>query len=214
MKDESTVPPNHDIWDDYRTTRQAAKLLGLSLGTVQHMVETGLLRAWKTSGGHRRIDVRSIEDMLRKRNAGDLSKKFAGEELRLLVAEDDIDLQLLYAETVASWGMPVSLQVVGNGFDGLMQIGLHPPHVLIADLLMPGVDGFEMIRRLRSNPKLDEMDIIVVTGYSREEVEQRGGLPPTITLYEKPIPFSQLRGYLQARLAQQKRSSPGEPGKR
>jgi len=202
------MPANRNIKDDYCTTREAAKLLGLSLGTVQQMVENGVLQAWKTGGGHRRIAIRSVEENLRRRGAGEAPKSGAA-PLRLLIAEDDRDLQGLYAETVASWEMPIELQTVGNGFDGLMQIGLQPPDVLIADLLMPGIDGFEMIRRLRANPALNDMDIIVVTGLSPAEVAEQAGLPPGITLYAKPIPFSQLRGYLQARLAQRQRTSPG-----
>jgi hypothetical protein len=53
------------------------------------------------------------------------------------------------------------------------------------------------------------MDIIVVTGMDRDEIQKRGGLPDTVTVYQKPIPFTDLRGYLQAKLAQHRRTLQG-----
>ena len=125
-----------------------------------------------------------------------------GDLLGLLIAEDNRDLQRLYLKTISGWGMPMVIQVVGSGFDGLIKIGVHAPDVLIVDLLMPGIDGFEMIKRLHDNPDLNDMDIIVVTGIGSDEIAERGGLAAAVTVYQKPIPFAELRGYLQARVAQ------------
>ncbi|MEI7457548.1 MAG: response regulator [Nitrosomonadales bacterium] len=185
---------------DYCTTRVASQQLGLSPGTIQKMVEDGILACWKTSGGHRRILVSSIEAQLNLRNNAMPGK--ATDTISLIIAEDNSTLQQLYSQTIHSWDMPIALQLVGNGYDGLMMIGRHTPDLLIVDLMMPGIDGFEMIHRIRANPDLKNMDIIVVTGISRDEIAQRGGLPADITLYEKPIPFDQLHGYLQAKLMQ------------
>jgi len=46
--------------EDYCGTTYAAKLLGLSVGTIQTLVEKAELQAWKTQGGHRRISMQSI----------------------------------------------------------------------------------------------------------------------------------------------------------
>ncbi len=54
------------IAKSFCTTREAATLLGVSVGTVQLWVESGLLRAWKTAGGHRRVMRDSVERLLRK----------------------------------------------------------------------------------------------------------------------------------------------------
>jgi excisionase family DNA binding protein len=197
----------NSLKDGYCTTREAAEMLGLSLGTVQQMVESGSLKGWKTSGGHRRVSIESVEENLRKRGAALAARPAAESGLRLLIAEDDTDLQRLYTVTIGTWAMPLSLRLVGNGFDGLMQIGLNPPDVLITDLMMPGLDGFEMIRRLRANPALNDMDIIAISALNREDVDARGGLPADVTLYGKPVPFQELRGYLQARLAQRHRNA-------
>jgi excisionase family DNA binding protein len=51
-----------DTSDEYCGTSYAAKLLNLSVGTVQTLVEKNELEAWKTQGGHRRISIQSIRD--------------------------------------------------------------------------------------------------------------------------------------------------------
>ena len=52
----------------YISTRESAKRLNVSLGTIQKMVEMGELTAWKTRGGHRRVLVQSIDDHLKSRH--------------------------------------------------------------------------------------------------------------------------------------------------
>lgn len=192
---------------EYCSTSEAAQMLGVSLGTVQQMVENNLLDAWKTAGGHRRIRITSVEAFLRKRHNGPMQN--AG-NLRILVAEDDLVMQTLYQRTLATWDMPISVKIVGGGFDGLLEIGREVPDLLVSDLVMPGLDGFAMIRKLRSEPQLAHMDIIAVTGLSTEEIEKEGGLPNDVIVYNKPIPFRELKGYIQAKLVQtQKRSVRG-----
>lgn len=189
---------------EFLSTRQAALRLGVSLGTVQNMVESGALEAWKTAGGHRRIPVASVEAMLARRRSLTPSAQEAGSQLDVLIAEDDKTLQALYRATVEHWNLPIKLRIANNGFEGLMQVGQSIPDVLIADLMMPGMDGYEMIRQLRANPELARMDIIVVSAIDRDEIS-RSGLPGDITVFGKPIPFHEIKGFLLGRLAARQR---------
>jgi len=190
---------------EYLSTRQAAIRLGVSLGTVQNMVESGALEAWKTAGGHRRIPVASVDTLLaRRRNLTPSAQEYGG-PIDILVAEDDLTLQMLYQMTVDSWNLPIKLRIVANGFDGLLQVGQRVPDILIADLMMPGMDGYEMIRRLRANSDLARMDIIVVSAIDRDEILERG-LPSDITVFGKPIPFHEIKGFVLGRLSARQRS--------
>lgn len=189
---------------EFLSTRQAALRLGVSLGTVQNMVESGALEAWKTAGGHRRIPAASVEALLSRRRAQTPSTQDAAAQLDLLITEDDETLQALYQMTVESWELPIKLRVVANGFDGLLQVGQRTPDILIADLMMPGMDGFEMIRHLRANPELARMDIIVVSAFDREAIREQG-LPPDVTIFGKPIPFHEIKGFVLGRLAARQR---------
>lgn len=198
---------NADSNREFISTAQAARQLGLSLGAVQQMVESGTLAGWKTAGGHRRIRQDSVDALLaRSQQSGAARPRNNSDTLRVFVVEDDSLLQAAYRKTFAEWPMNIELCVHGHGLDALVELGREPPDLLIADLHLPGLDGFEMIRRLRDNPLASELAIVVVSGLTPEEIKARGGLPADVTVYRKPVPFHELHGYMQALLAQRKRT--------
>ena len=60
--------PSSDTSDDpILTTREAARLLGIAVSTAQQWIENGLLPAWKTPGGHRRVRLSAVSTLLRER---------------------------------------------------------------------------------------------------------------------------------------------------
>ncbi|WP_374327017.1 response regulator [Azonexus sp.] len=191
--------------NEFLSTRQAAQRLGVSLGTVQNMVENGVLDAWKTAGGHRRIPASSVDALLAKRRKQISRTADSAGQLDILIAEDDPTLQKLYRMTFDNWKLPVELRIVGDGFEGLLQVGQRMPDILIADLMMPGMDGFEMIRRLRALPELSPMDIIVVSAIDAQEIRQKE-MPQDVTVFGKPIPFHEIKGFLLGRLAARQRT--------
>jgi len=180
----------------YCTTREAAKMLGVSLRTVQLWAESGLVEAWKTEGGHRRISRTSVQRLLQGDNYP-LPKLAVPEQrferLKILVVEDDSVLLKLYKTVIASWNLPVDLITAGTGVEGLIRVGRDAPDLMITDLSMPGMDGFELIRSLATSSFREGMEIVVVTGLDAADVAARGGLPEGVRLFPKPVPFAELR---------------------
>jgi len=111
------------------TTRQAAVLLGVSVGTVQLWVESGLLQAWKTAGGHRRVLRDSIESLLHNKPAAPMLNKATAvsgpgpRRLRVLVVEDDASLLRLYETRLGRWGIPTELTLMNNAISALLHMG-------------------------------------------------------------------------------------------
>jgi excisionase family DNA binding protein len=174
------------------STREAADRLGVSLRTVQLWSEAGLLRAWKTPGGHRRILTASVEELLQRRGVSG-SRRARGGQYQVLIVEDEPDFRHLFELHLRSWGLPVQLHCVPSGFDALLHIGASRPDLLITDLRMPGIDGFEMLRALRASGAISELEIIVVTALTEHTIVERGGLPPGVTVLFKPLRFAELR---------------------
>ena len=187
--------------EDYCGTSYAAKLLGLSVATVQSMVEKGEIEAWKTLGGHRRIALKSINAYLAK-NSPQLARIDTDPKnrLRVLMVEDDEATRELYRCQFEDWDLPVDCTWMPSALEAMMDIASMRPDLLITDLSMPGVDGIEMLKTLKRNLQLADMQIVVISGLPPEAVAERGGLPPHAHLLQKPVNFDWLHGYLTALL--------------
>jgi excisionase family DNA binding protein len=187
------------IEKSFCTTREAATLLGVSVGAVQLWVESGLLQAWKTAGGHRRVLRDSVDSLLRRvpdqpavppPHTWLVSKP---RQLKVLVVEDDADLLRLYQVNLSRWPMQPNVTCLDNAVAALLMMGRGGPDLLITDLHMPGMDGFEMLRVLCKAPEMAHTTIVVVTGLDAEAIAEQGGLPDGIEVLRKPIPFDRLQ---------------------
>lgn len=187
---------------DYCGTSYAAKLLGLSVATVQSLVEKGEVDAWKTLGGHRRIALQSINAYLARNNPqlsrADINPKH---RLRVLIVEDDESTRDLYRCQFDEWDLPVDCTWMTSALEALMDIASMRPDLLITDLSMAGVDGFEMLKALKRNQQLADMQVVVISGLPAEAIAERGGLPSHAHLLQKPVNFDWLQGYVTALVA-------------
>jgi len=171
-------------------TREAAKLLGVSVRTVQLWVENGSLEAWKTPGKHRRIFRSSVEALLAKRDAG-ITEPSEPSGKDVLIVEDEVTMQTYYQALFELLRPGLPLRFADNGFAGLMEFGRQKPGLMLADIDMPGMDGLEMIRAL---PK--DTAVVVVTGLSAEQIAARGDLPANVPVYAKPLSADALQDIL------------------
>jgi len=183
--------------EDVMTTREAGETLGVAVRTVQLWVEAGVLPAWRTAGGHRRIARSAVEKLMAERQ-NDLSPvsgtlASAPAALKLLLVEDDPHLLRLFSGVVSGWPFPVDLTTATNGFDGLVRIGEKRPDIVVSDLVMPGMDGFEMLRALtRPDSAYAGLKLLVISALSTDEINERGGLPVGVICFQKPVNYAKL----------------------
>jgi excisionase family DNA binding protein len=186
---------------DFCSTKDAARLLGVSHRTVQLWVENGALQAWKTAGGHRRITMASVNKLVNERREVTGSAAAAEpEQKKLLLVDDDRTLLRLYELEISGWNLPLTLVKAHDGFEALLRIGEQRPDILVSDLSMPGMDGFRMIRTLRADPACANMAIVVVSGLDRPTIASMG-LPGDIPVFPKPVPFNALRAAVEDAIA-------------
>ena len=176
----------------YISTREAADLLGISLRTAQLWVENGALLAWKTTGGHRRILLHSVQKIIDERkNASAEPIPQSPQALKIAIVEDDPDVVSLLKMTIESLDFASIVQTRSDGFKGLIMLGMFQPDVLIADLNMPDMDGFRMLRSIEGS-EFSPKKVIVTTALSLAEIAERGGLPPGALVLQKPYPLGAL----------------------
>jgi excisionase family DNA binding protein len=172
----------------YCTTREAAGTLGVSVRTVQLWAERGMLVAWKTAGGHRRIGV----DSLRRFMAGEVRGSRPAEPFKIVVADDDPALLKLYQVRMRGWDPRIEVFAARDGFDVLLLVGREQPNMLITNVVLPGLDAIAMIRMLLEHPQCAGLQVIAVRAPAHDVVIGRGGVPAGIRVFAKPVPFGEL----------------------
>lgn len=184
---------------EFCSTREAAERLGVSVKTAQLWVESGVLQAWKTPGGHRRIRRDSLESLLSQREQRTTAAVPIPRHT-VLVVDDDAHMRELYKLNIGYWDLPIRLLTADNGFEGLMRVGAERPDLLITDLNMPGMDGFRMLSTLAGSSDFRRLRIVVVSALTSAEIREHGGLPQGIALFPKPVQFEALRKHVAALL--------------
>jgi excisionase family DNA binding protein len=187
-----------DSTDEYCGTSYAAKLLNLSVGSIQSLVEKNELFAWKTQGGHRRISLQSIYQYQSRANLLPKLPAQSGKYLKVMVVEDDANSRAMYQAHFDSWDLPIDAVIQVSAIEALLDIPVVKPQVLMADLRMPGIDGVEMLRQLSLHPQFTKMSVIVITGLSNVEIAAYGELPTGTHVLHKPVDMGWLKGYFQA----------------
>jgi CheY-like chemotaxis protein len=78
------------------------------------------------------------------------------------------------------------------------------PDVLIADLNMPGVDGFELLKTLKQSAQFQRMTCLVISALSPDEIAAKGGLPEGTIFMAKPVNMQWFNGFFTALIAGRK----------
>jgi two-component system, OmpR family, alkaline phosphatase synthesis response regulator PhoP len=127
---------------------------------------------------------------------------------RILVAEDDPDIASLLAHYLQRAGFEADM--VASGRDVLPRIKKAPPDVLLLDIMLPGLDGLEVCRSVRSDPHTAAIPIIMVTAKD-EESDRIVGLELGADDYiTKPFSPNEVIARIRALLRRARRSAPGD----
>lgn len=178
------------------STTEVAQRLGISTQTVQRWVDTGQLKAWKTLGGHRRIEAEGVELLFRLHGlampegaskADGVATPESSEAPSILIVDDNPDDRDVLAHLAAEAFPKASVAAATNGFHGLVALGRMAPDILITDLLMPHMNGFEMLRQLLVGCAVKPRYILAISSNTLEDLTDKGHLPQGIAFMQKPL---------------------------
>jgi CheY-like chemotaxis protein len=113
---------------------------------------------------------------------------------KILVAEDDELTRFLLKMSLEHRGHEV--MATTNGREALQEALTRKPDVLVLDLMMPGVNGTEVIRQLRGLPAYADLKIIIVTGTANPMSIPEAAMADV--LLQKPVPIEELLNKIQA----------------
>jgi len=108
---------------------------------------------------------------------------------KILVVEDNLDTREFIHLHLITEGFDVAL--AANGQEGLYLATVEHPDLIITDIEMPGIDGIEMIKRLRAQSETQNMPILVLTAFGKEVMDNavRAGANRAIA---KPVLLDEL----------------------
>lgn len=153
---------------DYLSPNEVARLLKVSPITVRQWASRGLIEATTTAGGHRRFTLDAVRRFASERGIV-LPREAGGPVRRVLVVDDDRQLNRFLVELVNAWSrrMNCELRVESayDGFEAGAKVHTFDPDVVLLDLMMPGIDGFEVCSRLKSDPNTCHIRVVAMTGY-------------------------------------------------
>ena len=150
---------------EYLSTRQSAKVLQVSLGTVQKMVELGELIAWKTRGGHRRILASSLDQQLARRKRAMRQKTTQNCIAMGIFRRVENSHELI--ESIQCWQLKVDMEVSVDSLEGLMKAVSIAPDLIFLDALIPPVEQVHLIHYLSKNRDTQRIPILVDEGFIR-----------------------------------------------
>ena len=182
-------------------TSKAAELLQLSVGTVQSLVDKNILHAWVTQGGHRRISLESIENYQLQQQKLPAVERLLNNRLRVMVVDDDALSRHLLQDTCLSVHPQIDCCAMSSAIDALLHLPIFNPHVMLIDLLMPEVDGWELVKRVQQQKDFTQLQILTLSALKQDELKSRGGPPQGSQFMSKPADLAWLRGYLLGLLA-------------
>lgn len=202
--------PSQRSRSDSYSTLEVARLLHVTVQTVQRWVDAGHLKAWRTVGGHRRIDADSVRRFREAavivgeaRPVAEAAPAAAGEQPmvvasvpRALVVDDDPADRELAGYLLRRLRPEWNVEFVDNGFAALLAIGRELPDVLITDINMPFLNGPAMLRTLFETPGYEKMAILAVSSHSTAEIAALGGLPAGVAFLHKPLNRNALQAFL------------------
>ena len=183
----------------YLTSVEVAAACGVSPRTVTNWIRDGAIRAHRTVGGHGRVAVEELRRFLASRGipvpaelASDPVEEGPGQSpgRRVLVIDDDEAFLEVVKELLTASGFVV--ETARQGFLAGWLVGRRTPDVIVLDLVMPGLDGYEVLALLREREESRTIPVVACTSLRGPETEARLKNAGFDAFVRKPIDFKVL----------------------
>jgi excisionase family DNA binding protein len=173
----------------YLTPSEAAARLMVSPVTLRHWALAGKLAFVTTPGGHRRYAEDEVARLLAQHPpAATESVAGAADSVhRILIVDDDRQLSGFLVELLKDLPDPVQTEVANDGFEAGQKILAFRPHTVLLDLMMPGIKGFEVCRKIKSNPATADTRVVVMSGFHSAENEAQALAAGAEACLAKPL---------------------------
>jgi CheY-like chemotaxis protein len=113
--------------------------------------------------------------------------------MKVLIVEDVTTIVLLLKVYMSGWGVEAQIEHVDDGEKGLAKAREFKPDIIISDVQMPRMDGFEFCAAVRADPVLSKTKFFLLTSLSDEDSVRKGKMVGATAFLKKPISPMDLR---------------------
>lgn len=175
------------------TVSQASKYCNVSSKTIINWIEAGHLKAYKTVGGHRRIKKEDLDQFLKDKGMPLPEEPKAEERKRILVVDDDKIIVETIVQALEEDEFGYEMISASDGFEAGLQVSHFKPDLLILDIMMPDINGYEVCQKVKSSPETKDVKIIVLSAYLNDEAFKQMKDYGADACFSKPLPLEQLK---------------------
>jgi excisionase family DNA binding protein len=168
------------------TTFDVSALCEVNPTTVQNWVKEKKLRAFVTPGGHRRIRREDLVSFL-KEFGMPIPPELAEGPPMVLIVDDEDGVREMISEVIQAGEEEFEIHTAGNGIEALLKIGERKPDLLVLDIKMPGMDGFQVCERLKGSDGTRNIKIIGISGDPDPTIRERILKCGADLFYTKPL---------------------------
>jgi excisionase family DNA binding protein len=170
---------------EWLTVGQAARFLGVAQSTIRKWSDQGRVPAFYTPGGHRRYRRRDLEAFVERSGPAR-----SGSGPAVLVVDDDERVRDLVRTALELEGY--SVREAGSADEGMRAIETRRPDLILLDVMMPHVDGWEMLRRIQERHGAGAIPVVMFSGKADEGVESEAASRGARGFVGKPFDLRRL----------------------
>jgi excisionase family DNA binding protein len=174
------------------TTFEISQLCEVNPTTVQNWVKEKKLKAYTTPGGHRRIRREDLVEFMREFGLP-IPRELQVARRLVLIVDDENEMLDMLTSVMLSGGDKLEVATARGGVEALLLIGARQPDLLVLDVMMPGMNGFEVCRKLKASATTAHIKIVAITGDHSPSLRQRILQAGADLFFTKPLDVVQFR---------------------
>jgi excisionase family DNA binding protein len=186
--------------DQLYTTHDISRLLQVDPSTVSKWIDRGILMAFRTPGGHRRVRSADLRTFLITHQMP-VPEELGSSTVRLLVVDDERQVLDAIKRAFKPYANQVELQTTTSGVEALLLVSEQKPHGMLIDLNMPDIDGIEVCRRIRARKQMEGVRLITMTSAHSPEVVESSKQAGAVACLPKPLDVQQVLDLFRVPLA-------------
>lgn len=148
-------------------TTDISKACGVTIQTVQSWIDRGVLQAFRTPGGHRRVKREDFLKFLEKFQFP-LYDEIKTTAPKIMIADDEQDLRESINSIIINSFPNAVVTMCSSGADALIQLGMTRPNIAIIDVFMPGLNGLQLLEKVRGFSELKLTKVLIITAHKHK----------------------------------------------